>query len=146
MDLLKLVAFDKDDLETISALLQDAITCVAQIVWLPAEKRVVIGVNRFDWTGVQEASGQYQRRHAALRFERVHSFKSRGIDPVARAITLNLLRIEFDEGHAPGGVVTLTFSGDHAIRLEVECIETELADLGSARPTVRRPEHQSDPA
>jgi len=146
MDLLKLVAFDRDDLETISALLQDAVTCVAQIVWLPAEQRVVLGMNRFDWTGVQDASGQYQRSHAALRFERVHSFKSRGIDPTARAITLNLLRIEFDEGPAPGGVVTLMFSGGHAIRLEVECIEAELADLGVTRPVTKRPDHQDNPA
>ncbi len=33
---------------------------------------------------------------------------------------------------APGGVVTLAFSGAAALRLEVECLEAELADLGPA--------------
>ena len=42
MDLLKLVALDKDDLKIISAHLQDAIVNVADIVWRPTERRVVI--------------------------------------------------------------------------------------------------------
>ena len=34
---------------------------------------------------------------AALRFERVNSFKARNIDPAARAAVLNLLAVDFDE-------------------------------------------------
>ena len=43
---------------------------------------------------------------------------------------LNLLAVEFSETDAPGGVVTLIFSGGGVLRLEVECLEAELADLG----------------
>ena len=43
---------------------------------------------------------------------------------------LNLLAVEFVETDAPAGVVILTFSGGAALRLEVECLEAELADLG----------------
>jgi hypothetical protein len=141
MDLLKLIAFDNDDLKTVSAHLQDAVACVAGIVWMPAEKRFVIALNRFDWAGAQEPDAHFRRRYAALRFERVFSFKSRGIDPAARATTLNLLTVEFEQGDSPGGLVTLTFSGGSAIRLEVECLEAELADLGPAWVAARRPDH-----
>ena len=53
MEPLKLIALDKDDLEVISAHLQDAVVNVGDIVWLRGEKRVVLGLNRFDW----EAAG-----------------------------------------------------------------------------------------
>ena len=53
MDPLKLIALDKDDLAVISTHLQDAIVNVGDIVWLRAEKRLVLGVNPFDW----EAAG-----------------------------------------------------------------------------------------
>ena len=48
---------------------------------------------------------------------------------------LNLLAVGFAETDPPGGVVTLTFSGGAALRLEVECLEAELADLGPAWTT-----------
>jgi hypothetical protein len=38
-------------------------------------------------------------------------------------------------------VVTLMFSGGAALRLEVECLEVELADLGPVWPTAHCPAH-----
>ena len=43
---------------------------------------------------------------------------------------LNLLAVEFSETDAPGGVVSLIFSGGAVLRLEVECLEAEIADIG----------------
>jgi hypothetical protein len=37
--------------------------------------------------------------------------------------------------------VTLTFSGGAALRLTVECLEAELADLGPAWTCAHRPDH-----
>jgi len=54
---------------------------------------------------------------------------------------LNLLAVEFSETDAPSGVVTLTFSGGPGIRLEVECLEAELADLGPSWITAACPAH-----
>ena len=49
MDPLKLIALDKDDIEIVSTHLQDAVVKIADIIWRPAEHRLVIGLNRFDW-------------------------------------------------------------------------------------------------
>ena len=43
MDLLKLIALDRDDLEVVSAHLQDSDVKVSEIHWREKEKRLVIG-------------------------------------------------------------------------------------------------------
>src|SRR5262245_27523915 len=120
MNPLKLIAFDKDDLEIISAHLQDAVINVGEIIWRPAEQRVVIPLCRFDWVGAEGEKPEYRRRLAALRFERVNAFKARNIDPASKAVVLNLLSVDFNEADPPTGDVTLNFSGGVAIRLAVE--------------------------
>ena len=81
------------------------------------------------------------RRRSGLRFERVLGAQLTGIDLSRRDRVLSLLAISFVAGAEPSGTVTLSFSGDAAIRLEVECIEAELKDLGAAWSAKRRPEH-----
>jgi hypothetical protein len=128
MDLLKFVVLDEEDLEVVSAHVQDAVVKAADIIWRPREKRLVMPLNRFDWEGAQGDHPEFRRRRAALRFERVLACKCRHVD--GRDAVLNLLAVEFSETDPPSGVVTLTFSGGAAMRLEVECLEAELADLG----------------
>jgi hypothetical protein len=57
------------------------------------------------------------------------------VDPAGKDKVLNLLAVEFNETDSPAGVVTLTFSGGATLRVEVECLEVELADLDSAPAT-----------
>lgn len=134
LDELKLVAIDHDDIEVVSAHLQDALVRIADIFWKPREHRFVMAVDRFDWTAVTDARAkgapEYRRCRTALRFERVLSCKCRNVDPSDRKARLNLLAVEFAEREAPSGLVLMTFSGGGAIRLEVECLEAELTDLG----------------
>src|SRR3954471_18752235 len=130
MDHLKLIALDREDIEIVSAHLQDAVVKAADVSWRPAEKRLVIALNRFDWEAAHGASPQYRRRRAALRFERVTACKCRNCTAVEKDQVLNLLAVIFEETDQPAGVVTLTFSGGATLRLEVECLEVELADLG----------------
>jgi hypothetical protein len=140
MDPLKLIALDRDDLEVISAHLQDAVLKAADIHWLPSEKRLVIGLCRFDWEAAHGGTGEFRRRTAALRFERVLDCKSRGMGPTDDSV-LNLLSVSFAENDTPAGVVTLTFSGGGMLRLGVECLEAELCDLGQVWAAVGCPDH-----
>jgi Protein of unknown function (DUF2948) len=147
MEELKLVALDKDDVEVISAHVQDARVKVTDIFWQPSAHRFVMVLNRFDWMNAAEAVGfhsgspDYRRCRTALRFERAISCKCRGLDPTNKAAPLNLLAVEFAELDAPAGAVTLTFSGGGAIRLEVECLEAELVDLGEVFSAATCPDH-----
>ncbi len=126
----KLIAMDADDLAVISAHVQDAEVRVADIVWRPGEKRLVIGMNRVDCEQTLAGEVAPRRLVSALRFDRVLACKSRDIDLEQGDVALKLLGIEFNEREAPGGNALLLFDGRGALRLDVECLECELADLG----------------
>jgi hypothetical protein len=141
MDQLKFVVLDEEDLEVASTHLQDAVVRVSDVHWRPQEKRLVIGLNRFDWEGAQGDNPEFRRRRAALRFERVLACKCQRVDPAHKDGVLNLLAVEFSETEAPSGVILLEFSGGATMRLEVECLEAELADLGSSWTAAHCPAH-----
>jgi hypothetical protein len=144
MDVLKLIALDGDDLAVVSAHLQDAEVKVADVLWRPQERRLVLGLDRFDWLAAYAAEPQLRRCRSALRFERVSACKCKNVDPAGKDAVLNLLAVEFTETDAPAGVVTLTFSGGGTLRIEVECLEAELADIGPAWATAAVPAHIED--
>jgi hypothetical protein len=144
-DQLKFAVLDEEDLEVVSTHLQDAVLKVADVLWRPAEKRVVVALNRFDWESAQGTTTadrpEYRRRRSALRFERVLSCKCRSLDPAGKDAVLNLLAVEFTETDTPSGVVSLIFSGGAVLRLEVECLEAELVDLGPVWTAAKCPAH-----
>jgi hypothetical protein len=144
MQPLKLIALDPDDVAVVSTHLQDAVVKVADVVWLPSEHRLVIGMNRFDWEACGCDDPCYKRRRTALRFDRVMALRCRNVDCKAKDTVLNLLAVEYDATDAPAGTVTLIFSGGAALRLEVECLECELTDLGPTWDAKARPEHAVD--
>ena len=151
MDDLKLIALDEDDLNVVSAHLQDAVMRVADIAYLPQERRFAAILNRFDWGAAETAedsSGKpaYIRRRTAFRLERVTGARTQELDLADKKRVLNLLAVRFEpvaEGD-PAGHVTLFFAAGAAIRLDVECIEAEMRDLGGAWTTKSKPVHADD--
>jgi DUF2948 family protein len=146
---LKLIALDAEDLAVISAHLQDAVLKVADLAFRPREKRFAAVANRFDWMDAIEKDGardkSYARRRAALRFERVLSAQVQGLDLKNRGAVTELLAIRFEPGDPPQGQVILDFAGGAAIRLNVECIEAELRDLGPMWQARSKPKHPDEP-
>jgi hypothetical protein len=146
---LKLIALDAEDLSIISAHLQDAVLKVADMAFLPREKRFAAVANRFDWVEAinnDTAEGKhYARRRAALRFERVLGAQVHGIDLKNKGAVVSLLAIAFEPGAPPEGSVTLRFADGGAIRLYVECIEAEMRDLGPVWEAKSKPQHPDDP-
>jgi len=127
---LKLIALDADDLAVISAHVQDARVQPSDIIWRQGEKRLVIGMNRLDWEQTLAGETEPRRLIAALRFDRVLACKSRNIDLAEPDALLDLVGIEFHPGDAPGGSAILLFAHGGVLRLDVECLECELTDLG----------------
>ncbi len=102
MEPVKFVALDRDDLEVVSAHLQDATVKVADVVWRPQEKRLVVGLNRFDWLAADGTRPELRRCRSALRFDRVTCCKCRNVDPAGKNAVLNLLAVEFSEDDCAG--------------------------------------------
>ena len=80
-DALRLAAIDEEDLAVVSAYVQDAVLKVGDMVYLPTEHRFALAMNRFTW---EKAEGgrrrDYERRRAALTFDRVNAVRTHNID------------------------------------------------------------------
>jgi len=144
---LKLIALDDEDLAILSAHLQDAVVRVADMAYLPREKRFAAVLNRFDWLGAvsRKAGTELVRRRSGLRFERVLRARLQAIDLKQGDTVLSLLAVSARHASPdePAGSIRLDFAGGAAIELDVECVEAELKDLGAAWRTRARPNHES---
>lgn len=142
MELLKLAALDESDLEVISAHMQDAVLTCADIRYWRSKGKFALLANRFAWDAVSpDKRGRYQRRRSGLQFARVLNARSSGISREDDTV-LCLLSIGFEPGEPPSGAIVLSFAGGGTIRLEVECIEAQLDDLGPAWETAHAPSHE----
>jgi hypothetical protein len=140
---LKLIALDADDLEIVSAHVQDAVLKVGDIQFDPGRKSLVLPMNRFAWEAATGVLRQHnERRNSVLHFGRVTSVQSSGIPREKKAEVLSLLAIAFEPQSTPAGAVALLFAGGGAIRAQVECIEARLTDLGGAWEASSRPVHK----
>lgn len=135
--LLRLLAQDEEDLAVISAAMQDAVMKVGDIIYEPAGHRLTIAFNRYRW----EAGGG-ERVRCGLQLGGVLSVQARKIRRGAKDAVLELLALTFTQGEAPGGDVTLSFSGGGDLKASVECIEAVLADVSNPWPTPRTPAHE----
>ncbi|MGY6709385.1 MAG: DUF2948 family protein [Rhizobiaceae bacterium] len=143
MSELKLVALDEEDLKIISAHVQDAVLKVGDMSYDAKGQHFVMAMNRFAWeVKPRWFRRRHERRRSLVHFARVLSVKSAGIDLARKEDVLSLLAIRFNATDAPAGIVEIDFSGGSTIRLEVECIEGRLSDLGAAWETRARPVHQ----
>ena len=142
---LKLLALDAEDLAVISAHVQDAVCRVGDLDYASARKQFGTVTNRFAWEsgeGGLLSRRRNERRRSVLSFGRVLAIRTAGIDRGKPDDVLSLLAVRFHETQAPAGTIELLFAGTAAIRLDVECIEARLADLGAAWEAVSRPLHR----
>ncbi len=140
--LLRLFALDEEDLAILSANMQDAKILVADMAYMPGQKRFALAGKRFDWA--KAAAGGCERCATGLHFERVLGVTRIGFAQGERDRELNLLALGFEVADAPAGHVTLVFSGGAAVRLEVECIEAQMRDLGPRWPCDKQPAHMAE--
>ena len=140
---LKLVALDNDDLKILSAHLQDAVLKLSDMAYIPSEQRFAAILSRFDWLSEADENrqGNLRRCKCALRFDRVKRAQVQKIQPGSNSASLSFWPSPMKSLDPPSGFVTLYFAGGGAVRLEVECIEAELRDLGVAWKTAVMPQH-----
>ncbi|WP_374304987.1 DUF2948 family protein [Methylocella sp.] len=136
---LKLLARDAEDLDVVSANLQDALVLVGDMAYLPRSKQFAFLACRFDWE--KAAAGALERCRAGLAFEAVEQVFLSGFSRADKGRILNLLRVGFTEAADGGGLVELVFSGGCGLRLKVSRLEARLADRGERWSARARPGH-----
>lgn len=135
---LHLKAESAEDLSVISGAVQDAILRVEGLIYDAKTHAFTLGLQRF-----RQEVKKPSRIMSGLRFDSVLSVKSHGIDRSKMDAFLVLLSIDFEEGDAPGGNVTLNFAGDGKVKLGVECLDVMLLDQGDPWLAKAVPEHDA---
>ena len=141
---LRLLAVDAEDLQIVSAALQDAIAHVGDIRYEPAARRLTVMFNRYRWEGSGDPCGE--RVFSALQFGDVARVRHRGMESEDKGALVSCLAVDFEPGEAPGGRVLLRFSHGGDLAVEVECVDAVLADVSESWPAASCPCHDATAA
>ena len=137
--MIRLAAADAEDLQVLSARLQDAGVKLKNLVWMPKKRRFAAVLNRLQWE-----SGGKTRVRSGLHFDGVLKVQSHNVKLGAGEAVVSVLAINFTPagGEDPGGVVEIVLAGGGAIRLTVECIDAGLADMSGPWAAIGTPDHE----
>lgn len=139
---MRLLAQSPEDLEVLSAALQDAVGLLGDFQYEPKARQFTLALNRFRWEGPK--SGHGERVRAALQIGSVLKAQSKRLKQGHEDGVVSLLSLAFEPGGAPGGVLSFTFSGGGELRLDVECLDMALADVSEPWRAAARPSHPDD--
>ena len=136
-------AFDIDDLNVVSSLVQDAVFPITEMTWRPKERRLALLVNRFRWEDDGRARHGAERVRALLVIDNVIGVASQGVNRADKDMILSVLSVSFEPGDDADGYVVLTLAGDGAIRAQVEALEVSLRDVTRPyrAPSGKAPDH-----
>ena len=139
---LRLIAEETADLEVISSAIQDAVLKAENLKYDRKRRRFTLEVNRFQWEDSKSKNGPQGRVRALLAFDGVLNVKTRAITKADPDLVLSILSLSFEAAaEPPGGTISILFSGDGELALEVEAIDATLLDSAYEWSTRRRPDH-----
>ncbi|WP_298728625.1 DUF2948 family protein [uncultured Ferrovibrio sp.] len=147
---LRLRAEDVEDITVLSACLQDATLRPVDMTYQPRQRRFALVLNRFRWEDEGRADAKRRliratphiRVAAGLHFDGVLKVQSTGIDRQDSKTVLELLSILAEPREDPAAQLTLVFAGGGAVKLDVECIDAQMQDIGTPFPVRRVPQHK----
>lgn len=141
---LNLGALTGEDLQVLSALIQDAVLPVSEMRYYRDERRFAMLLNRFRWEDDGRDRHGAERVRALLVFENVLGVASQGVTRDDPEMILSTLSLEFrPDAEPPSGEVLITLAGDGTIRLRVEALEAVLKDVTRPyrAPSGKVPDH-----
>jgi hypothetical protein len=129
-DRLALLGQEPGDIETFSALLQDATLRLADVGYDRKARRLALLINRY-----RREVATPSRIRCAFRIETVDAVQRAGWpnDPEAVTVVLSLAQ--------DGDWLVITCAAGIAIRARIEVIDLVLEDMGEAWTTTRVPSH-----
>jgi hypothetical protein len=129
---LALRAETAEDLPALSALVQDAVLPATELRYDRRRRRFALLLNRFRWEDREAAARQgrpFERVRSVLIIDGVLAAQAQGMPGRSAETVLSLLALGFEPGAEGAGHLTLTFAGDGAVRLAVECLDVTLTDV-----------------
>ena len=144
---LKLRAVAAEDVEIMSALLQDSLVAANDLHYQKDAASFVMVINRFCWEQADDNGSQTQpnRCLCGLKVAHVKQVSQRGLSAGVNQF-YNLLSVTYEETKENEKVVnrlTFTFSDGYGIRLTVDKLAFIVQDIATPHPGLARPQHNS---
>tara|TARA_Y200000002_G_C22525875_1_gene597627 strand:- start:21 stop:476 length:456 start_codon:yes stop_codon:yes gene_type:complete len=142
---LKLRAVAAEDVEIMSALLQDGLVAASDFHYQKDAASFMMVINRFCWDQADDTESQTQpnRCLCGLQVAHVKRVSQLGLSAGENQF-YNLLSITYEEAQKNEKVVnrlTFTFSDGYGIRLIVDELALILQDIAAPHPGLARPQH-----
>jgi len=146
-NMLKLRAVAAEDVEIMSALLQDGLVASSDLHYQKDEASFVMVINRFCWELAYDTESETQsnRCMCGLRVAHVKQVSQRGLSAGLNQF-YNLLSITYEETKENEQVVkslTFTFSDGYGMKLTVDELALIVQDIATPHPGFARPQHNS---
>ena len=140
---LKLIGKNKEDLQVISAYIQDSVTTVKDIVYLKKNRSFIMIVNRFMWEDIERGVFRENKRiRCAIKFEEVLKVQSKNINQKNKNKILECLAINQRSFFNNLFRLDIVFAGDSLITIISEAIEVVMHDLGDPWNVKHVPRHK----
>ena len=140
----KLLAHDQEDLDVVSALLQDAVFLYSDIKHYSGNRELVILCNRFRWesSNINDENSMERVRSLLIVKDVLNLFADIG-SPSEESMPYSLLLIDYESGIDGTGRINLKLSGHWDIAIDVECINVSLTDVTMpySAPSRKAPRH-----
>ncbi|CTQ51423.1 DUF2948 family protein [Jannaschia donghaensis] len=137
---LRLWATDAEDLQVVSALVQDAVLSASEMRWQKGGRRFAMLLNRFRW---EHGARQPERVQTVLTANDVRAVRGQGVVPGDADTVLSVLMVDWVPGEDADGTLRLTFAGDGLIEVTCDCLDLTLGDVTRpyAAPSGKAPTH-----
>ena len=142
---LKLRAVAAEDVEVMSALLQDGLVAATDMHYQKDAANFMMVINRFCWEEGDDTESETQSNRClcGLKVAHVQRVSQRGLSAGGNQF-YNLLSITYEETKEKEKVVnwlTFTFSDGYGIRLTVDKLSLIVQDIAAPHPGLARPQH-----
>ena len=142
---LKLRAVAAEDVEIMSALLQDGLVAASDLHFEKDAASFLMVINRFCWEQADDTESQTQpnRCLCGLKVAHVRGVSQRGLSARVNQF-YNLLAITYEktkENEKVMNSLTFTFSDGYGIRLTVDELAFIVQDIAAPHPGLARPQH-----
>ncbi|MEM7071552.1 MAG: DUF2948 family protein [Pseudomonadota bacterium] len=136
---ISIIGIDRDDLNVISSLCQDALVVVQDLMFDAQENIFIIVLNRYCHECEQADDHKMERVLCALYIENVTKVAKRGFLRAKQKKILYILNLDFDPQEEMS--LTINFAGDCAIKLSIDALKITMRDLSEHWPTFNKPQH-----
>jgi len=134
-ELLKLRAVDTEDMQVISAVLQDSIVPVCDIAFEAESQSFILIAQRLR----RETNNVAERICCAVHIHAVSGVQTHSIDLHHKERMLDLLAIMLEPD---GRTLSLIFASDARVKLQITSCHVTLADFGQPWPALCSPCHE----